>query len=289
MTELPGTAADRLPAPMPQPPARAANPYWVYLARFDGRESERTMGRCLDRIAALVSPALASLAHPGEWVPWHQMRYPHVAGLRRRLIAGDWLPDGAKWSPGHVNKHLSALRGVLREAWRLGLIDAEDFHRATDVESVRGSREPAGRSIHGDEIRALLAACAARPGPLGIRDAAMIALLQSTGLRRDEVAAALIERYDPAERALRVIGKGNKERTVYLHPQAVPYVDRWLVSIGSRRGPFFRAVDRWGNITSRHLSARSVGQVISQRRQQARLRPMVRSDSRPSNRARYTQ
>jgi site-specific recombinase XerD len=280
VTELAGMAAGRLPAPMPQAPPRAANPYWVYLARFGGKESERTMKRCLDRIAALVSPALASQADPGEWIPWHQLQYPHLAGLRRRLIAGDWLPDGAKWSPGHVNKHLSALRGVLREAWRLGLMGAEDFQRAADVESVTGSREPAGRSIHGDEIRALLAACAAGPGPLGIRDAAMIALLQSTGLRRDEVASALIERYDPAERALRVIGKGDKERTVYVHPQAVSYVDRWLVTVGSRRGPFFRPVDRWGNITARHLSARAVGQVISQRRQQARLRPTSTHDFR---------
>lgn len=280
MTELAATAAGRLPAPMPRAPARAANPYWVYLARFDGQESERTMRRCLDRIAALVSPALGSMADPGEWIPWHQMRYPHVARLRRQLIAGDWLPDGAKWSPGHVNKHLSALRGVLREAWRLGLMGAEDFQRATDVQSVRGRREPAGRSIHGDEIRALLAACAAGPGVLGIRDAAMIALLQSTGLRRDEVASALIERYDPAERALRVIGKGNQERTVYLHPRAVPYADRWLATVGSRRGPFFRPVDRWGNISSRHLSARSVGQVISRRRQQARLQPTSTHDFR---------
>jgi integrase len=48
----------------------------------------------------------------------------------------------------------------------------------------------------------------------------------------------------------------------------------------SRRGPFFRAVDRWGKITSRHLSARSVGQVISQRRQQAGPRPASTHDFR---------
>ena len=64
-------------------------------------------------------------------------------------------------------------------------------------------------------MAAILAACLAGPGPLGVRDAAMAALMHSTGLRRAEVAAALIERYDASERALKVIGKGNKERTVY--------------------------------------------------------------------------
>lgn len=273
MTELALTGADRLPAPLPQPPARAANPYWVYLARFDGKESRRTMGRSLDRLAAMMAPELAGAPDAGERIPWHQMRYPHVVLLRSALTAGSW-------SPSHVNKHLSALRGVMREAWRLGLMGAEDLARAIDVQSVSGKREPAGRSIHGDEQRALLAACLAEPGPLGIRDAAMMALLQSTGMRRDEVAAALIERYDPGERALRVIGKGNKERTVYVHPAAVPYLDRWLVMVGARRGPVFRAVDRWGNVSARPLSARSVGHVVDRRRREAKLPPTSTHDFR---------
>jgi site-specific recombinase XerD len=280
MTDLVPVAGERLPEPLPQPPARAANPYWVYLARFDGKESERTMKRCLDRIAALFSPPLAARADPGEWFPWHELRYPHVTGLRRKLIDGDWLPVGARWSPSHVNKHLSAIRGVMREAWRLELMSAEDYQRAADVTSVKGTREPAGRSIHGDEIRALLAACVAGPGPLGIRDAAMMALLVSTGLRRDEVASALIERYDPAERALRVVGKGNKERTVYVHPGAVPWLDRWLVTAASRRGPVFRAVDRWGNVSARPLSARSVGHIVDRRRREAKLPPTSTHDFR---------
>ncbi|MDQ2875840.1 MAG: site-specific integrase [Actinomycetota bacterium] len=280
MTELLPIEAEHLPEPMPQPPARAANPYWVYLDRFDGKESERTMGRCLDRVAVLIAPPLAPMAHPGEWIPWHQMRYGHMAGLRKRIIAGDWLPEGTTWSPSHVNKHLSALRGVLKESWRLGLMSAEDYHRAIDVESVSASRGLRGRNIHADEISALISKCTAEPGPLGIRDAAIIALLNSTGLRRDEVASALIERYDPSARALRVIGKGDKERPVFVHPAAVPVLDRWLVTAGARRGPVFRPVDRWGNIGSGPLNARTIGHIVARRQKEAAVPAMSTHDFR---------
>lgn len=158
---------------------------------------------------------------------------------------------------------------------------AEDYHRAADVGQVTASREPAGRNIHSAEIARVLAACLADENvPLGVRDAAMTAVLQSTGLRRDEVAAARIERYDSGERSLRVIGKGNAERTVYIHPTAVPYLDRLLAVIGARRGPVFRPVDKWGNIAPRHLSARSVGHMVDRRRREAGLPPTTTHDYR---------
>jgi site-specific recombinase XerD len=272
MTEIEPVAPDALPAVTRR---RDENPYWIYLARFRG-ESERTMRRCLDRIAALLldrPPATA--AHGlGEMIPWENMRYAHVLKLRNRF-EDNWE------SLSHVNKHMSALRGVLRECWRANLMSAEDFRLALDVENVTGSREPTGRSIHADEFASLLAVCLSdERGPLGTRDAALVATLQSTGIRRSEAAGALIERYDHGERSLRVIGKGNKERTVYLHPTAIPYVDRWLVAVGARRGPFFRRVDKWENITAKPLASRTIGYIVNERREAAGLPPMSTHDFR---------
>jgi site-specific recombinase XerD len=197
-----------------------------------------------------------------EQIPWEQIRYPHAVLLRTEFAE--------RWSLSHANKHLAALRGVTREAWRLGLMSAEDFQRIQDVENVKGSREPAGRNIHTDEIAALLAACLADESvPHGTRDAALIAVLQSTGIRRAEAAGALIERYDHGERSLKVIGKGNKERTAYIHQAATAYLDRWLVTVSARRGPIFRTVDRWGHIGREPLSARAIGYIVNERREQA--------------------
>jgi site-specific recombinase XerD len=242
-------------------------PYWVYLTSLGSDESRRTMRSCLNHIAGKIS------GERGDAFPWHQLRYEHTTVIRAMIVN-----EGK--SPSHVNKHLSALRGVLREAWRLGLMTAEDYQRAIDVRELKGHREPAGRNIHGDEVSAMLTVCAAADGPAGIRDSALIAVLQSTGMRRAEAASALIERYDPRERSLRVIGKGNKERTVYIHPGAVPMLERWLVTIGERRGPIFRPVDRWEHIKPRHMTPRGIGLTIDQRRQQAGLQPLSTHDFR---------
>lgn len=253
-----------LPVPLLHPPPRDISPYWVYLAALDGQESQRTMGRCLDRIALMISETLAVEDHPGERIPWEDLRYPHVVKIRSPMLAEK------NWSPSHVNKHLSALRCVMREAWRLKLMSAEDYQAARDVRNVRAHRQLTGRHIPESEFLALLTVCLAAEGPIGIRDAAMAAVLHSTGMRRDELAAALIQQYDAGERSLKVIGKGNKERTVYIHPGTVPYLDRWLVTVSARRGPMFRRIDRWGHVAGA-LSARSVGAIIDKRRQQAGL------------------
>ena len=47
---------------------------------------------------------------------------------------------------------LSALRGVATEAWRLGLMDGDTRARIVDVDGVKGTSIPAGRSLAGGEL-----------------------------------------------------------------------------------------------------------------------------------------
>jgi site-specific recombinase XerD len=115
---------------------------------------------------------------------------------------------------------LSAMKGVLKSCWRLGLMTAEERDRASDVEPVRGTRLPPGRSIPRGELRSLFEVCAAEANDpkrraRGVRDAAMLALLYVGGLRRTELASLRLSDYNPEERTVRIRGKGNKERQVY--------------------------------------------------------------------------
>jgi site-specific recombinase XerD len=122
--------------------------------------------------------AIASLLTNGACdaltLDWSALRYQHTAAVRSVLME--------KYSPATANMMLCALRRTLKEARRLGLIDAEDYDRAVDIESVRGTSLLRGRALSGSEIAALMLCCTNDPSPLGVRDAAMLAILM-VGLR----------------------------------------------------------------------------------------------------------
>ena len=90
------------------------NPAAVYLAGLSAG-SRRTMRQTLDVIAGLVSGGTVG----AFGLDWAALRFQHTAAIRSRLAE--------TYSAATVNKALSALRGVLKAAWRLGQMDAEAF------------------------------------------------------------------------------------------------------------------------------------------------------------------
>jgi site-specific recombinase XerD len=72
----------------------------------------------------------------------------------------------------------------------------------------------------------------------GVRDAAMLALLYVGGLRRTELASLRLSDYDPEERAVRIRGKGNKERQVYAEGGADLLLLSLLSDLGERIWPW---------------------------------------------------
>jgi site-specific recombinase XerD len=115
-----------------------------------------------------------------------------------------------------VNTYLSALKGVAKEAWMLRLMDVESFQHIRAVRNLRGSRLPRGRALPPEEIRALFGACEADESSIGTRDAAMLGVILGCGLRRSEAVGLDLRDIVTHERALRVLGKGNKERLAYM-------------------------------------------------------------------------
>jgi integrase/recombinase XerC len=65
-------------------------------------------------------------------------------------------------------------------------------------------------------------------GPLAVRDWALVELLYATGVRVGEVCGADVSDVDLAERTLRVVGKGDKERVVPFGAPAARAVEEWL-------------------------------------------------------------
>jgi len=213
-----------LPDVSPLPPDR--NPVAVYLASFPSKESQRTMAAALETLAALLSGGRASAL----MIPWGALRYRHTAALRAALIA--------RYRPATVNKHLAALRGVLKEAVRLGLMRSEDYQAAADFKGVKGETLPRGRALPAGEVKALVAACTADPGPAGVRDVALLALLYGCGMRRAEAAAIDVDDVDPETGLIVLSGKGRKERTAHAPAGALRALAAWLAVRGREPGPF---------------------------------------------------
>jgi integrase len=225
------------------------NPAAVYLARLGSEKSRASQRSHLRRIVRLLG---------GEDLfsfPWARLRYQHVTALRTKIAEGS--------APATANAALCALRGVLREAWKLGQMSSEDCFRACGVDGVRGSREPAGRALSQDELAALFRVCDLGTWA-GARDAALLALLYGAGLRRSEAVGLDLEHVDPVSGQLRVIGKGNKERITFVPPGALRALRVWLEKRGAAPGPLFWRVRKGDQPVPARLSDRAVADILAE-------------------------
>ena len=243
------TAADAALVTLPAPPARLdQHPAAVYLAGKASAASRDGLGRSLDRAAAVLT---AGQVKDALVIDWARLRYQHVAVLKAALIE-----QGA--APSSINLVLSAVRGTLREAWRLGQIDAETLARAIDVHNVEQSKLPAGRHVDRGEVSALFGACAGADAG-SARDAALLALLYGCGLRRSEAVALNLEDFDPATGAVTVrMGKGRKERIVYVSNGSADALAGWLGRRGTWAGALLAPVDKAGRVQQRSMTSQAV-------------------------------
>lgn len=234
-----------------------ANPALVYLARLQP-SGRRTMASRLKLIAKLLGSEDITKIH------WSRLRYAHVEAIRTKL-------NELNLSPASINATLCALRGVARVAWHLEQMTAEEYERIRSINAVSGSRLPAGRALERGEVAALLDACAKDDSPAGARDAAIIALIFGGGLRRSEVASLKVEDFKADNGSLCVLGKGNKERLVYLATGATQAVQDWLRLRGSQEGALLCPVRKNGNIALRAMTAQAIYNALRKRSTAARL------------------
>ena len=237
------------------------NPARVYVAGL-ARGSRRTMAGALGLMAGLLSGGSADV----DTMPWHMLRYSHVAALRAALME--------QYAPATVNKQLAALRGTLTAAWRLGQMTADDLRQATDVKTVRGSTVLRGRALTAGEIAALMGACENDHGPAGVRDAAISAVALVCGLRREELTALDVADYDATTGQLAVrSGKGAKDRTVYAVNGAADALADWLTIRGGDAGPLFWPMYRGGRLmTGQRMTPQSIFDICKRRGAEAGIR-----------------
>lgn len=248
-----------------------ANPVAAYLQSLPSAHSRRAMRNALRRVVRLIVDDPDDAPEP-EAIPWHALRYEHVQSIRARLAN--------EHAPATANQSLTALKQVLRFARRLGLMDADSYAAATDVDGVKGERAPAGRHIHEGEIRALMEATG--DGIQGTRNAAILAVLYACGLRRGELVALDLDHWAPGD-GLRVMGKGNKERLIPTAAGVDHALAAWVADRGSWPGPLFVRLWRGGKLEqgeSGRLSDAAVRYIVKRLERAAGVKPLATHDFR---------
>jgi integrase/recombinase XerD len=123
-----------------------------------------------------------------------------------------------------VARKIAALRALFQFLRRRGEV-ASDPTLGLNSPEVK---KPLPRSVADDEVRLLLAHCQARDAPEGLRDHAMLRLLSATGMRVGELVMLDVSDVDLAAGRVRVVGRGNRERSLPLDEATVASIRTYL-------------------------------------------------------------
>lgn len=156
-----------------------------------------------------------------------------------------------------VNRALSAVRGFYRWAQKFG-------HASADPSAqVRGLKAPRNLPEYLFEDEAALMLAMPEGEGLGpARDRALLEFLYSTGCRLAETAGLKDAALDLPRAKARVMGKGSKERLVFLNDHAVSSLAAYL-ALRDARFPASRGGAVFVNLRGGGLSRRGIELVVS--------------------------
>ncbi len=192
--------------------------------------------------------------------------YLEHLGRRREVRTRKGIRSG-KLSPSTMNRRLSAIKAFFRFCREYGLTKADP---SADLKGARNQKKlPAFLTV--EEIERLIKSISA--GDLaGLRDRAIIECLYSTGLRVSELVSLNLGDFPSRGDTMRVIGKRNKERIVFLGGPAIHAIEAYLVR---RRAEGFEPSDEsplFMNLRGGRLTQRSIQRMLADRARQADLR-----------------
>ena len=151
--------------------------------------------------------ASLELAHIRSWLANQQVKGGARTTLSRRATS---IRLFTKWATkkGYLVKDVGATLATPKGARTLpGVLTVADASLAMDAMAARVGEED---------------------GPISKRDAAMLEILYASGARVSELCGLDLEDIDYARQTIRVLGKGNKERTIPIGNPAMRALESWL-------------------------------------------------------------
>lgn len=252
-------------------PAFDQHPAVIYLFGLGSERSRRVMAQSLRTIVSILGGVDATDAD-FMLINWSAIRRLHSVYIRSQLAA--------QYRPATANRTLSALRGVLKTAWNLGQIDDTAYRAAIDVARIPTAKSANGRAVTPAEIMALVQACKADESPAGARDAAIIGLFYTCGLRRSELVALVIEDFDPFTNQLRIQSAKGEARNLVVEGGALQALLDCIEQTQRTAGPLFVPILKGGHLTDRPMNVQSIYDMLQKRARQAGIKPFSPHDLR---------
>jgi site-specific recombinase XerD len=117
-----------------------------------------------------------------------------------RAVLLEWRASMAALAPSTVNVRLSAVRKLVGEAHKSGLLGAEEAEHLADIPNIRQKGSRMGNWLTREQAKDLLAV-PDRSTLKGKRDAVILGLLFGCALRRRELASLYVEEIQMREGA----------------------------------------------------------------------------------------
>jgi integrase len=153
-------------------------------------------------------------------------------------------------SPSTINVRLSAIRKLVAEARKNGMIGIEDAASLLEVPNIRQKGTRMGNWLTREQAKELLTV-PDRSNLKGKRDYVILALLVGCALRRRELATLDVETIQLREGRWVLAdleGKGRRIRTIAIPVWVKQGINAWTAAAGIEEGRLLRSIAKGGKI-----------------------------------------
>lgn len=272
----------------PEEIARGRQALETYLENVKAGDPRRLAAEALDIVAAVISGGMCR----GQDFPWQQVRGYHAAlslsilketGTPSRVEALLCRHDDTRKFQQVVDRYptkmiyrmSTGLNRVLEQCRNLGFLDDEEFEAARRPSKVKTQPNARNeREVGEGEVRALIAASVMDKSCRGPRDALMIGLAYSGGLRTVDLVNLNLDDMHFDGKTGRVTVKfkapGTKRaRRIALPNDQLIALEDWLAARGREPGPLFCPVARGGSVEIKRLGAAEMRDLCAKRAERA--------------------
>lgn len=253
-------------------PSLKLTPAQLYVAGLHTDQSRSTAVESLKRLIALLTRPGDT---PFEWwaFPYEKLTFVETTLVQTMLVE--------RYAPSTARLTKSIMMGVLKKAYQLDLMGADQYVKATTLlPQILGSSGPAGRMLKPEEIEQLTSHFDQRDTPYARMVVAVLAASIGGGLRRDELTRLPLSGYDRDEKTLRFVGKRKKTRTQALPDWAVSRFEEWLEVRGERTATTMFLYARGSELQDRPPTVKSIWAIINRAHRKAGTKPFAPHDLR---------